>query len=265
MAGWAFESCTRIAWALLGYTFRVTEGDDDWDFYPCQVDDAPASIFLNLRYRSSAPFGDTDTHYSLRIELIDKAEHGMGSAAEADALYPIEDEVIERAQALGFLYVGRLRTAGYWELTFYAPAESLDALAALAAGIAVRKAVAEARPDPDWDYYRDFLFPNDERREWMQDRRLVDKLQEQGDPLTTPRRVDHWLEFPTPEARNLFVADLAAEGFALESFSDPGGARVHRIDAVELETIHAAVVTLLGMAVRHGGTYDGWETVVMAQ
>lgn len=250
------------------------EPEDEWDFYPCRVDDEPASIFLNLWFEKKAPVTSADTLYWLRIQMLDKAEHGMGSAAEAEILYPVEDHFTQRAQASGFLYVGRLRSDGRWQLAFYGPADRLQAIQTLSKGlegIDGRAVDTGSKPDHTWGYYRDFLLPNAERRQWMQDRRVVEVLQEKGDPLRTPRRVDHWIYFPTADSRNAFVGAVVREGFVIGQINDDDakadvsfGARVHRVDAVELEHIHEVVMTLFRLAEQHEGDYDGWETSVEA-
>lgn len=247
------------------------QAEDEWDFYPCRVDDAPASIFLNLWFEKKAPVAAADTLYWLRIQMIDKAEHGMGSAAEAEILYPVEDHLTQRAQANGFLYVGRLRSDGRWQLTFYGPSDRLQAIQTLSRGlegIDGRKVDTGSKPDPAWGYYRDFLVPNAEHRRWMRDQGVVEVLQQEGDPLRTPRRVDHWIYFLTANTRNDFVRDVTREGFQIWQLIDDSkgafsfGARVHRVDPVELEHIHEVVMTLVHLAEQHDGDYDGWETSV---
>jgi regulator of RNase E activity RraB len=244
---------------------------DDWDFYPCRVDDARASIYLNLRYEKNAPLASADTLYWLEIQMLDTAEHGMGSSAEAGVLYPVEDQLTDRAQASGFLYVGRLRTDGCWRLAFYGPSGRLDVLQTLSRsleGLDGREVETGSKPDHNWHYYRDFLLPDAERHQWMQDRRVVEALQEEGDPLRVPRRVDHWAHFPTADARNAFACDVADEGFVVEQMIDDSkgdltfGARVHRVDPVELEHIHEVVMRLVELAEQQEGDYDGWETSV---
>lgn len=240
------------------------EAPEDWDFYVCLVDDAQASISLNLGFEHTAPVAGTDTLYWIRIQMLDAAEHGSGSATEAEILYPVEDHITGRAQTNGFLYVGRLRNNGCWQLTFYGPANRLEALQSLANGLGGREVEAGSKPDPSWTYYREFLFPSAERRQWMQDRRVVEVLAKEGDALRLPRRVDHWIDFPTANARDAFVGDAAREGFEVEEAIDDVrfGARVHRVDSVELEHIHQVVMTLLKLAEPHAGDYDGWETSV---
>lgn len=243
------------------------DGDDDWDFYPCLVDDRPASIFLNLRYERARPQSSINTLYWLRIQMSDAAEHGMGNGPEAEALYPCEDALTASAADLGLVFVGRLRNGGNWQITFYGPEGHIGALNELAreAELGGRSFETGSKPDPEWNYYREFLMPNAERRQWMQDRNLVDVLEEHGDVHSIPRRIDHWAYFRTPDARQAFVQDLIPEGFALEATSDDAkafGAQVFRTDTVELDRIHEVVMKLFKLADQHGGNYDGWECPV---
>ena len=108
------------------------EEKDDWDFYPCRVDDAPASIFVNQRFARSGPVRDADTLYWLLIEILDKGDHGMGTAAEAEILHPVQDRVVELASLRGFTSVGRLRSDGWWQLSLYGPSGQLATLETLA-------------------------------------------------------------------------------------------------------------------------------------
>src|SRR5262249_36899877 len=125
--------------------------------------------------------------------------------------------------------------------------------------------------DPGWGYYRDFLYPDAERLQWIKDKMVVTELRNRGDRLVARRRVDHWVYFRTGEARDAFVASAEQAGFASESRGaklDGGAgdrrfeAQVHRVDAVALEEIHAVVMQLARLAEEHGGDYDGWETSV---
>jgi len=247
---------------------------DEWDFYPCRVDDNDASIFLNLYFERAAPLPSASTLYWVRFEMRDVGPHGMGTAAEAEILAPIADRIVERGRALDFYYVGRLRSDGLWSLFLYGPAEHLETLRALATDnnkLDGRRVDVGSKEDPDWRYYRDFLLPSPERRQWMSDRRTLEVLHQHGDPLLEARRVDHWAFFPTAAARQNFITATARNGFASEDpFDDAEGtlpycARVQRVDPVDLEGLHAVVMRLCDLAGQAGGKYDGWETVVLAK
>jgi regulator of RNase E activity RraB len=123
-----------------------------------------------------------------------------------------------------------------------------------------------AKPDADWSYYRTFLYPDDARLRWIQDRRVVDVLERNGDRLELARRVDHWVYFETVTSRDAFIREVGLLGF--EVLTPDGdeelGVQLHRVDLVTVEAIHAVTTTLTEIAAKHRGTYDGWETSVEA-
>jgi len=236
---------------------RSEVDDDDLDFYPCMVDGEPASIYVNLRFENAPP-ATHDTRYTIAILMRERGEHGIGTEDEAIALNLIEEALMARAHALGVTYVGRLRTRGVWEVTFYGPRGHLSALRTLAVERADdRRVAAIMNPEPAWTYYRELLLPDAERRQWMDDRRIVQILREHGDRLSTPRRVDHHLTFPTTATRDTFVVAVRAAGFLVDD-SDGLGLRVHRVDPIELDHIHDVVMTLVDAATQVGGRYERW-------
>lgn len=245
--------------------------NDAYEFYPCLVDDAPASIYVNLRFEQDDARSDADTRYTIAIRLREPGEYGIGTAAEGAALDLVEQAVIARAALHAIMYVGRLRTRGIWEIVLYGPAGHLDALrAATLEHAADRQVEARAARDADWRYYRELLLPDAERRQWMDDRRMVQIMSEQGDRLATPRRVDHRLAFATAAARDAFVTAVAPFGMLLDGTDDgidgdlPHRVRVHRVDPIELEHIHEVVMLLVDAATAQGGRYERWETGITA-
>lgn len=232
--------------------------DDELEFYPCLVDGAPASIYVNLRFEDARP-ADHDTRYTVAILMRERGEHGIGTEAEAAALNLVEEALMARAHARGVTYVGRMRTRGVWEITFYGPRGHLAALKTLATERAGERQVAAImNPEPAWTYYRELLLPDAERRQWMDDRRIVQILREHGAQLATPRRVDHHLTFPTAAARDTFVAAARAAGFTVDDAGDALALRVHRVDPIELDHIHDVVMTLVDAAAQAGGRYERW-------
>jgi phytoene dehydrogenase-like protein len=247
-----------------------SEPDDAFDFYPCLIDGAPASIYVNLRFEDAPPPADADTRYAVTIQMTDRGPHGIGTAEEGDALNASEESVIARAEEAGLVYVGRTRSRGEWEMTFYGATGKNDRLRdAVAEHAATRTTDVTADYDPAWRYYRELLLPDTERKRWMDDRRMVDILREQGDDVTRPRRVDHRASFATETARDAFVEAAAHEGFTHEpkptlresSVERRFNAQVFRDDRIELDHIHDVVMTLVDAAATHGGVYDGWTAV----
>jgi hypothetical protein len=235
--------------------------DDDFDFYPCLVDGAPASIYVNMRYESAPP-ATHDTRYTIAVLMREPGEHGIGTADEAAALNLVEEALMARAFVQGLTYVGRLRSKGVWEVTFYGPRGHLPPLRALATERAGdRRVAAIMNPEADWTYYRELLLPDAERRQWMDDRRMVQILGEQGDHPATPRRVDHRLAFPDTDARDKFLGAAIAAGFTVDT--DELVVRAHRMDPIELDHIHDVVMTLVDAATPLGGRYERWEAGIV--
>lgn len=243
---------------------------DRWDFYPCDIDDVPASILLNFRFVDGAPPAAATTLYRMRIQMLEPDEHGMGTTAEHDAMTALEDQLEACAAEAQLCYVARIRSGAIWELVFYGPPERNAALQGMREAIHDRRTYLDVRADPDWGYYREFLLPDAERSQWMSDRELVDILQEKGDALSTARPVEHLLYFETTRLRDRFVVAAVRHGFAVSDTREADGERpfavlVTRDDAVELGHIHDVVMQLVELAAPHGGEYDGWETPLVIE
>jgi Regulator of ribonuclease activity B/Family of unknown function (DUF695) len=245
---------------------------DKWDFYHCRVDDKAASIFLNFWFRDEGPIRSADNLYWCQIEMLEPGEHGMGVGNDAKALQGIEDAIAKNAEDAGFYYVGRLRNDGRWQLVFYGNQDLESTLHRIVANVipdfSEREYVVDSKPDSGWTYYYEFICPDAERWQWIMDRRVIENLQSDGDPLTQPRRVDHWAYFESAASRDEFIDAVSNQGFELEHAADvspgerPFSAQVFRVDSVQLEDIHDVVMTLVRVADELEGEYDGWETSV---
>ena len=242
---------------------------EDWDFYLCHVDDSPASVFLNLALHDYAPTAPERTLYAVRIEMRHPGAHGLGASEEAEVLGPIEDEIIRESTASGFLYVGRLRHRGHWQLTYMAGSgreRELEQIVKKHLKPDLRSFEMVQKDDAKWSYYREFLYPDLDRRQWIQNRRVVEALAEHGDPLTSARPVEHFVYFEDDASRARFSSDVISRGFAVEPLErdERGkyGVRLERVDSVELSHIHDVTMELTDLATRHAGAYDGWGTNV---
>lgn len=245
---------------------------DEWDFYLTRIDDTAASFFLNFWYRTHAPLIGVDTLYRCDLQMLDPGPHGLGEADDATRLQEAEERIANEAAAHGIYFAGRIRWNGTWLLRLFGPPDLTEELRAIArnalVGPPTRKFDVDSTTDPEWSHYYDFLCPDDERMQWIQDRHVVENLMEHGDSLKRPRRVDHWIYFEVAAKRDAFVREATEAGFKLDSAHEDATsdrkycAQLHRLDAVELEEIHDVVMNLMELAEEHDGDYDGWETSV---
>jgi regulator of RNase E activity RraB len=95
------------------------------------------------------------------------------------------------------------------------------------------------------------------------DRRLVAQLQQHGDVLTAERPVDHFLNFPEGVDVSGFCAAARELGFGMLEELPPAvdgmqSVPLQRMDTVELDAIHEAVMQLVDLAASYDGAHDGW-------
>ena len=250
-----------------------SDNPDAWESYFTTVDDCPASISLDFAVGEHAPLPDRKNMLAVLIHMNEPGEHGLGEGVDPEALRHVEQQVVHAyEQELDVLFVGRVRSQGVWQLYFYgAEDEELERRAAqLLSGFSGWRQELRIKSDPEWELYFELLFPDRERLQWIQDRKVCEALAEQGDPLVVPRRVDHYAYFATSADRQRFIDATSKEHFEVEAVGfDPADedlaytVQLHRTECVELESIHEVVMDLVESATEHDGLYDGWETSVL--
>ena len=248
--------------------------EERWDFYFARINDASASVMLNMALKAHAPITSEPTLLYVLLEMKDPDKHRMGSAAEMKRMQKIERDVTEKlAAAMKARNVARIRGEGYWQLYYYAPDDKgLESHVKKAlARHAGQSFQAGSKPDPKWAYFEDFLWPRPERLRWMKDRQVVDQLQESGDVLVAARDVEHFAYFPDAAKSAAFEKKIVEKKFIVDERVElqddklPFLVRFHRKDKVELEHIHAVTEFLRKTATALGGTYDGWGTAVVTK
>jgi hypothetical protein len=244
-----------------------------WDFYQCTVNQKPASIYLDLALRPTAP---DPTRATLLIVWLDlrfpDPEHRMASDAEFDVLGAIEDRLAAGfASAYGSTYAGRITTDGRREFYFYSAAShQLEALAlsALAPfpGYTVK---AWTQPDPGWQQYLDVLYPGTASLRWMRDKAAIEALARAGDTPALPRAVSHSSSFASAEARSAFAQSVQNAGFTLGKLSERrklGVARfgvVYQLKQTPTLAVMAETSALLArLSEKNAGQYEGWQCPV---
>src|SRR6185503_3201335 len=189
---------------------------DDWNFYRCRVDDEPASIFLDMGIRQSAPVRGFDTAAYLRLWMNDPRPDGLSSQEEFDTLVAIEDALKAEIEPGDMtIYVGRNTSSGRRDFFFYTrdgDAFRASASAALA-NFAAYKAEIGMRPDADWDVYFNFLYPNDNEKQRMSNRDVVEALRREGDNVQKPRQIDHLILLADREQADAVAKAVAGLGF----------------------------------------------------
>jgi len=246
---------------------------DEWDFYFAKVNDAVSSIFVDLGLRPDAPNEKRPWLLFVWVEMLSPRPDGLSSGEEAPKLYEIEESLNSMIPPVcGAQLVGRITGSNRREFYFYGeePGEFEAAVERAMKPFPDYQVQSGSTFQPDWEQYLELLYPSASNLQRMMNRRVLDALEKSGDVHEVPRKVDHWLEFGSPEARAAARGTLEAIEFAVEGeyeSEEPGAELPHslvvsRVDSVDMHTINGITLELARLAQEHGGSYDGWESPV---
>jgi hypothetical protein len=242
---------------------------DEWDYYFARIDDAVASIFVDLGLRREAPIEARPWLLWVSITLQRPKADGLASNEESRTLNEMGASLDATVAAIcGAQMVGRITRGGRREIYFYGaePGGLADAAAQVMQSFADHAYETGSAFQPEWEHYLTLLYPSATNLQRMQNRRLLEELAAQSDVHELPRKVDHWMYFADQEGRAACRDTLAAIGFEVE---DEGVAEeegehlpfslvVSRVDSVDTHSINGITLELARLVGEHRGDYGGW-------
>jgi uncharacterized protein (TIGR01619 family) len=247
---------------------------EGWNFYLCTVNDVLASIALDLGLRGQIPNLSKPELLWVWVYFKSPRPDGLSSDVEFDTLIAIEKQITKGLeQEFRAILSGRITTAGRREFYYYG-----------AHSVGFTSAVADAlgrfpdyefdcgvQMDPGWNQYLNVLYPSDEQRQRIENRSVLEVLEREGDPLTAPRDISHWIYFHTKGDRDAFWDAIRPLEYRLQSQPDnpdgtlPFGLCIVRFQSVKQDAVDDAVIELFRRAREFHGEYDGWEAEVISQ
>lgn len=246
--------------------------EEDWDFYFTNVDDILSSFYVDLGLSKVAPINDKPNLIWISLNMNNSREDGLSSNEEFDTLSEIEDRLQEYiTNRHNSIYAGRLTTDGRRDFYFYMGdttlydktiSESMVAYPSYSFDFGIKE-------DKPWKSYFEFIYPNPRQFQSLQNRRVVENLEKNGDTLTKARPVEHWIYFKSENDRNVFLSKIENLKFEIisknaETIFGDFSYKLHisRIDTVDLDSVNDYVLDLWEIAEGCNGEYDGWETSV---
>ena len=250
--------------------------DDQWDVYLAQYEKGPGSTLINMALKGVAPMKEYPFLLKTGVKAINCPPDGLiADGEELKVLYAISDKMksiidftVKNKEAGTFSY--------QCSRTDYYYVNDTDNIRKLLVSAYKKyfpkyEYTIEIKEDRNWDAYLQFLYPNEETKEFMANSKVILSLTNAGDSLTKPRQVDHWLYFKNEADRNSFISYATHEKFKIESkglaktSALPYKLQISRIDKVDLPSITAITQILRKKAKELNGDYDGWETFVIKE
>jgi conserved hypothetical protein len=246
----------------------------NWDFFMCRIEGAPASIRTNLALIEVAPLEGLTQRLQFCIKMQNPTPEGFPSNEEYPILCDIEDAIGEKAEATGAVSAGVVKSEGFLELWFYtqnaeALAKTCEEALQTFEGYQSGYNVAE---DPEWEDYFGFLYPDEFSYQTMQNRKVLMQLEKNGDKMEVPREIDHFIYFKEAAQQQAFAKEAEAKGFKVRFNDDEfvedrkaeGKEYPYMVEATREDSplaIDDIVWDLLELASPFEGNYDGWGCV----
>ncbi len=258
---------------LLAQTIAGQQHQGDWDAYLMQTNNKPVSVIVDLALGKKAPMKERPFVIIVRSQLQYPDAMGMPGKAELTALDEMEEGLVERlAKNNGAIYAGRFTQRGIREFYFY----SLDtvsyhpAVVQAMANFKEYKWLTQAKDDKTWTNYFTVLYPLPVDMEKIQNRRLIDRLKNEGDSLIKSRQVDHYFYFKTKIKRDEFIRNTGISAFTIAELNDKAGdaefpyqLHIYKNDVPDYTYIERVLIPFWEAARKYQGRYDGWETYLV--
>lgn len=246
---------------------------EGWNFYFCKVNDVLASIALDLSLRKQVPDVSRPELLWVWVYFKSPGPDGLSDSSEFDSLVAIEEQITESLeQKFHAILSGRTTTGGRREFYYYgAHSDGFEPVVAGALGhFPGYQFDCGTQKDPGWKQYLNVLHPSDEDRQRIENRSVLEILEQKGDALKAPRDVFHWVYFPTKKDRDAFWDVIRPLEYRMQSQPDnpegalPFGLCIVRFQSVKQDDVDEAVIQLFRHAKEFHGDYDGWETEVIS-
>jgi len=260
-----------ITSSLMIFNSGADAVEDKWDFFFRHSDSKPmSSIFYDVTVESRLPLAGKPFSWRVEIKMKHARSDGLSSQEEFEVLNKLEDQIEAEGLKYGLSYVGRITGDGVRDLRFLGPppsAETSPKIVEVARRLGYQVQVM-TNFDPDARSYTEYLLPNSDEKDEIENQKVIAQLQQNGDKLIAARPVDHWLYFPSEAARNNFERAATSQNFRIvdkqrvttaeNSFS----IHLQRTAVPTWNNMNHETALLRKMASAYQGNYDGWETSV---
>lgn len=246
----------------------------DWDVYFCYLEDAPAFISVDLGMYTLAPLPDKPNLIEVVAGLLTTNEDGFPDNEEWATLEKIEDMLVHSfEEKLEAVFVGKTLNNGRRGLYFYSGDtllvdQMVDELRAQFPEYTFEHQLSE---DPGWDVYFEYLFPDEESLLRIQNNKILQLLEEQGDQAYVPRKITYTLYFRSTEDRDEVKNEVLGSGFAVDEEAEidqkelPFRLVLSNESKADEETIYLTTEMLMQLAIKYDGEFDGWETQIVQE
>ncbi|PIA78902.1 hypothetical protein BFR04_05110 [Gaetbulibacter sp. 4G1] len=264
-----------LFFSIIFSSLYAQKSEENWQVYMAAYDDnKPGSTTVRMDLIDLAPLAD----YNFVLVT------GITYESERDDGFPSEDSTFKLLHKIGDELEVLLKKGGESVLVgsfmydferleyFYLKSddgikEKIETFYKI--NYPSKKYYLNIKEDKKWEYYTEFLYPNEATRNYMSDQSIVEAIQRGGDNLTKSRRVDHWSYFKSKSDIEKFKKEILENNFKIEISNEnedydlPYGLQFYREDKVDIDSIYPITSFLREISKKYNGKYDGWETFIV--
>lgn len=256
-------------------TSRCFAQQENWDVYVADYGGKPGSTLVNMDIKAWAPRADLPFILITGVKFENCDGEGFPQKGEFENLYKVSDTVLKYISELTDNIIAGAFTHQCERLDYIYIKDSTGVRAKLTELYKSRfqnyAPYINIKEDKQWNAYLNFLYPNEETREYMSNQKVVLSLVNAGDKLSQPRKTDHWAYFENENDRKCFQQIVTGMGFSIGNTDYDKDTKksyklqFSRTDKVDLENINRITSDLRKKALTCNGEYDGWETFVIKE
>lgn len=245
----------------------------NWDAYLMEIEHKPISVIVDLAFGTSPQAKERPNVIILNLNLYAPKQDGMPPDNQVRILDIMENSLVkELGDKLKSVYTGRYTKEGKRDFYFYTNDTSSyqQYINEVLRNYPLYSWKATAKRDADQGNYYNVLYPTQKELQRIQNRRMVDELHSEGDQLTAPRKVNHFIFFKTEIDRKKYAHTAQDSGFVVENAGKelgvkdrPFSLQVSRVDKIDYKSIDKVSLWLWELALQCSARYDGWETFVV--
>jgi len=244
--------------------------DSSWDNYVTMFDNKPAFVLVDSALAQSAPLLSHPDLVLCRIPVHSFRENGLPSEDAFKAIYGFEDQAVAIARkADSNIYAGRLGVGKLVTYHFYTNASQalIKQFQTSSELNAITPFACKAMADPQWSFYFDFLYPQPETRNSIENEKVREALRNAGDDGSALRKVDHYAYFKDLASLEKYASLVLQKQYAIDRQSTAADERGEWLllfsKSQKPIEIDSDTWALSEQAVALKGKYDGWECPVV--
>ncbi len=238
--------------------------DDTWLEYDWRLDGAPALFGVELGLYRTAP--DASAPY-LCYFCCGRDDGSPLTQADLRRVGMLASKAVK---ATGRPAAGFIQKDGMRQYYFYlCDREQYSRLKELAQGEKRLTCRVGGKREEDWATYFKLLYPDAAKYQTVRNRETIRKMNECGDAISAPRRLNLHLFFRTELLRIQFEEAARQAGYAIGDTEDrseselPHGVALHRISTLNANEVDTVTIRAIRIAERFGGRLAYWDCAIV--